>query len=140
MRSNSSVGDRVETSIDLRDDNRQDNLLYDNGEGTEIISLSNFQGISTGSSNKDILQIDTDFVSEAQYGNSTAAAILTHALGQTVAASQVSSDSAENAVFRYNGDSFYLGASDGDWVFENGEMVVRFIGGYDINQDDIVLL
>ena len=43
----------------------------------EIISLFNFQGISTGSSNKDILQIDTDFVSEAQYGNSTAAAILT---------------------------------------------------------------
>ena len=90
-------------------------------------------------SNKDLLQINTGFAVDTQVGNATAAAILTNALGQTVASSQIISDSTEDSIYRFNGDSYYLGASDGDYTFEDGEVVIRFIGGYDIDQDDILL-
>ena len=40
-----------------------------------------------------------------------------------------------SAMYTYNGDTYYLGAMDGDATFEDGEVIVRFVGTTTVGQN-----
>ena len=69
-------------------------------------------------------------------GIGTAATIIGDALGLSLSSSNLASAATMvagqgSAIYTYNGDTYYLGAMDGDATFENGEVIVRFIGVLD---------
>ena len=59
-------------------------------------------------------------------------------MGQTISASELRMGSA-TATLTYNGDTFFM-ATDGDSMFEDGEVVFQFVGITDLSGPDITVL
>ena len=128
--------------IDFREDSYADSLIYTAGAGKDIIVLRNFD------SGEDVINLEalTNWSEDLLTGmndisNGTAAALIGDVLGLNVSGSEVVPLEGHSAIYTFNGETYYLGATDGDSTFEDGEVIIRFIGVNDVGSDitDIVL-
>ena len=146
--STSQAGDTVTVEFDLREDSWTDVLDYNNGGGKEYVILRNFK------SGSDDLDLSPQYGSstwttglDVAVGVATAASIIGAALGATVATGDVATaqgifggndeDGNATALFTYQGDTWLVSDGDGDAMWEDGEVIFRFVGVTDILSSDI---
>ena len=132
--STSAAGDTLKFEFNLGEDSQNDVFAYSNGAGKELVKIYNFK-----QGGDDLKTTLGDTADATAVGTTTAASILSGALGATIAASDVTAASA-TATFVYNGDLFFLGTSAGEVLnttFEDGEVVFQFVGITDITGTDI---
>ncbi|OUV02328.1 MAG: hypothetical protein CBC42_05930 [Betaproteobacteria bacterium TMED82] len=137
--STSASGYTQTVDFDLGEDSSADNIRYTAGQGKDYLIIREFDTAS------DVLRLQTALTTGAAY-NSTAVGIATAAdliggvLGLSLSSSNIASaDGATatqfSAMYTYNGDTYYLGAMDGDATFEDGEVIVRFVGTTTVGQN-----
>ena len=136
-------------SFDLRDDNSADRLRFNlNSSDQSLVTITNFQGSAMdGSTNGDELNLSggsADAVYATSVGTTTAAALLSTALGESITGSQLATvtntDGNLSAHYTYNGDFYYFGYNlDGDVNLEQGDVIFKFINGdgNNVNAGDI---
>jgi hypothetical protein len=146
----SGAGYTQTVDIDLREDSAVDKVAYIAGAGKDILILRNFD------SGEDILTLQSAAGANTLHapggtsmGIATAATIIGDALGLTLSSSNLASatvttanDGQGSAIYTYNGDTYYLGFSNADATFDDGEMIVRFVGVTDagsVNADILQL-
>jgi len=135
-------------SFDLRDDNSADVLRFNlQSSDQSLVTITNFQGSVLDTSNGDTLNLSggtADSVYATSVGTTTAAALLSTALGESITSSQLATvtntDGNLSAHYTYNGDFYYFGYNlDGDSTLEQGDVIFKFVdgAGNNINAGDI---
>jgi len=132
--STTAAGDTLKFEFNLGEDSQNDVFAYSSGAGKELVKIYNFK-----QGGDDLKTTVGDTADSTSIGTTTAASILSGALGASIAASDVTGASA-TATFVYNGDLFFLGISAGaalNGTFEDREVVFQFVGITDITGTDI---
>ena len=146
----SSLDETMDTyTFDLRDDGVTDTISYvkvASASDQALVILKNFQGSATAT-NSDVLKIDQGAAANDKVtaiGFSTAAQLLTSALGETVTSANLTevanteSGGTNSSMYTYNGDTYYLGYnSGGTGTFGSGDVIFKFVGTTDVNYGDI---
>ena len=126
--SSSASGDTIKFEFNMGEDSTADTLGYSNGAGKELVKITQFD---TGSDS-----LKSTLMNATSVGTTTAAGVISGALGASISASDLTAGSA-TATFVYNGDMFYIGGSAAiDSTFDNGEVVFQFVGITDLASSD----
>jgi len=137
-------GQTVTFTFDMRDDEAADVLKYTHSSGgKEVVKILNFK---SGTDDISAAIIGSGALNATAIGTTTAAAILTEALGTTIDAGNLTAASTAGgtmtAIFTNNTNSevYFIGGSAGNALntqFDNGEVVFYFTNAETVLQSDL---